>query len=463
MYEAGAMACGTETGTVGFWSMFRIRNGASNIAFEDVSLRSDGLSSFNEHTYLIQIGDSTQTAAVSGVRVTDARLTGSCGDDIYMIGNSSARTTNVEIKRSQIGSAGRRGVTLKYSLSNVRLVDNLFEFDNTGAIDVDFVEAIPDAVSDLRISRNVFVNASTAHIEHVEVNGSGNPNSAQTTDVVISDNLMIGGGIEASRVDHMAINSNVIIGPSFASSDSDVNVFNAVDHVDINFNIVFRNASALAGIMVWFDQEQPRSASVSSNVVYLSSAASGILMRGVKNQAVLGNLVVYEAPATSSAGIDSESDVNIAAGVGSVHSARIQGNMIIGNSLSSGIFVDAQHTTTYGDLLIRENVIGGSTVGVSFARDGTSSYLAYPLVGDNIFDGVTTDVMFPSTGAGIGFGGGLMNAFIVGGNVGGPVQFVGEGTPVAGLPGLSGSTFLRRDVATGSHLYVKEGATWASK
>jgi hypothetical protein len=448
------------------WSLFRLQNGTSNVLFKNLALRSKGIAQYDEHTFLIQIGkaDSGGTATINDVRVENVSFVGPCGDGIYLVGGNqngaNYEVTNVQIRASRFIGAHRRGITPNYNTRHLLISDSLFS-GNNGAINFDITSDVADAT----IENNLFINAATESVQHIEIEGSV---SSFAEDVHVVRNVLIGGGIDASLVRNVEIVDNVIVGPTDAAASSDVSIHSNTDRVDVRGNIVVRNSTFAASPIAFFASDAGdvhSDVAIQGNVVFQpafvygvpapSTNIAAIRVENTRRHRVQNNVVTSAATANpSDPSKDNSGGIFVREASTALDSSSVISNSIQGTGLGPlgrGILVDAEGAFTIGRVAVIGNTVSGAQTGVELLK-GAGTFTTIPFISTNVLQTAITSIKLDAS----------VLAYAISGNGSGPMDLVGVSAPTSVVV-QDGSTFVNSTASASPVFYVRVGGTWISK
>jgi hypothetical protein len=461
MQTAGSTGhCTSQTSLVGAWFGFHFLNGVRGIRFRDLTMKAGLIDVFNEQTIFVLLGKEVVAAGVDDVSFQNVHFEDSCGDALYMIGGPGATaTSDVRVLDSRFVGSLRRNIVAKTGVNRAQYIGNYFE-SHSHAINYDIT---PGVSAGAIVADNLFVKTSS-------VSGAAHLAFIATRDLVVRNNVLIHGGIAGVNLSgKTTIANNIVIGsPNITFQDPDLLFKKNIVDLHVTGNLLARTSSAPGPVLsVAYQDTAPKSASIRNNAIIQSTDSTAIHLHAVKAVEVIDNSIDFTRPGTAvnSQGVYLDSVAT-----------RVDHILVSGNRINAGAGGGSGAANTHGVLVvvdrctaancdtldvdiasvaIRNNVISRFAEGVEFDdSDVSGRFLSPPLIANNTFDQVGIDI------DGLGD---LGMPYAIGGNLGGPRQFAGNGAPQSSFTPPNGSIYVRRDGLAGSTLFVRQSGVWVGK
>lgn len=250
----------------------------------DLLVTTAGWTDMEEQSHAVQItGNATLGPAQSAVHgvwldqtVRDARS----GDCLRLLGEEGDRVS-ASVYDNVFLSCDRDGIEIQRGTYGLAVVDNLFLGVNKSDIDAEMTGT--GMGGEWSITGNIFMSPDA------DVAISGTP----ATDVVFSDNVIVGGGFWSYSAQHLVVSGNIII--STFPGAIPIQMDKASDGAVITGNVLVRTATAGAGSVVYLSHHNsgyPQRTIVSENVIEQDGTGTGINITTISDVAILGNDII---------------------------------------------------------------------------------------------------------------------------------------------------------------------------
>jgi hypothetical protein len=351
--------------------IFLIRDNVSNISFEDLTL--DG--SRGEHSvYVEQMHGIETNGGVKNLYIKNVEFKNTVGDGIRLLGyDSPDYNDKTWIEDCDFNNNGRSGVTVQRGTKSVWIKDNVF----SGVQDqsIDFEPTGNESATEYIITGNIIRHTSAT--EYAMTLG-GN----QSRNVLISNNLFLGGSIYAQNADKIKFNNNTIEGKSGISA---ITIIKRSDGFEM-INNTIKNVGTQAAIDIYRQSSSsPYNIFISSNNIECAGVA--IRMDGVYDIKISNNKI--------------KGNGGICFNIGNVQNI---------NSELGGITIENNDSSNFNEFLVFDNyystnvfrhlkVIGNTHFDYRSPKqitkfttiknplNGTGRYIKELLITDNVIDG----------------------------------------------------------------------------
>jgi len=433
--------------------VFYVAAGAARVRFSDLSVDATAQPGATAATSLFRIGDGA--TAVSDVALDAIQAIGSGGSGVVIEGSTSATTiTQVAIRNARF--AGNKSAAIKVLEGVDRVAVTTSYFSNNTGIEIDVTQGAR-TMNGLAITNNMIIHpAASAQPLAIRVDGLA-PTASQN--LVIADNVVLGGRLLVRGFAQVAVAGNTIIGGTQATDDPELLVGNRTSSISVTTNAI-RRTSCTSGhvVQIGLIVDGLRAITLVDNAIVQAAIAGQngcpsplpalpAVQLGPTNQLIMtGNHVGFAsaAPAVNA--------VVIGPAVVEFSHLTVANNTVEGPSLAAAFEMGTGNGLP-PQMIFTDNISRGATTGVQV--DSTNSGFI-PMIANNRFDGATTAIALA----------GGSPAVAIRGNGVGPLHFTGAGSPEARISAPIGSLYFQTD-ATSHGLWVKESGTsntgWHSK
>lgn len=494
------------------WYMFEIRGAPAppaltslrspgHIEFRDLTMTSTGVDGFDkDSTRYIELGNQATNA--DDVLIKNVRMVEACGDHVYMIGGngddptSGTRTLGVRIVDSTFGRAGRRAIVVKHGVKRVVIAHNTFETDG-GTIDFD-PSSSPTSTSEVIVTNNTFRTASASAIVLAGESSGATP----AANLLVANNLMFGPAIVGGGLRNVEIRNNTIFNTLAVGAIALDR--GQVERLDVSNNTIVDTASDAQYAISVISKGTTLSPDVriSGNSILQASQNPAIHVQDVQREVITDNVIAMTWPNTATraaAGIRFQTDHF------NVRSVQISGNSVTGvtGALDLGILVNLTSAScgtaipptactsdaicgaggfchagvcgcqpTLDNAQVDHNYVAGArtairvgtgTFGTTTPKHPTGFLGSFAMIANNDID---ASVLTPIDISANTSPAAIPPAYVIGGNQGGPIQLVGDLSPLTnGVVAPNGSTYVVRGGTSAATpaLYYRENNTWVAQ
>ena len=442
------------------WYMFRIRNASSRIKFKNVHLNGNqgALTDLDEQTHLVNLtGD---TGLTREIEFDNCLFNDVFGDGVRMVGAVGFEVEVIAIRNSRFLDNGRSGVGVQRATRRIQINNNYFE--GISDQDIDFEPTGAGEVAEYTICENTTVrtNASPISMTLTGVGGSDLHRRSR-----VSQNIIIDAAINGLNIERVSIVDNYV-GGSLATNTRTIDLFRALDDVEIADNTIVYPAAAPTGQAVGIAHNagiSPNRIKIVDNHIIQEGDGTPVSCESLVDSQICNNIIDWQGTTTNV-----QFGIVVRATIRDIFGITTNGNTILGaaaagpGQLAAGISFSAS-PFDIEQIQCSNNTVRNADDGVHFAAGG-GAYNDMPVVIGNTFDVATSGVPAGAVG--------LLNlrGVIIGGQgvagttaqtPGARYIAMGLGDPNVGggagaVAGSIGCQFLRRDGGAGTTLYIKE-------
>ncbi len=362
----------TGDGHAGTWFGIELNGGSVRA----ISMNQVGL--FNPDSagqvHMIQIGAGDRTVVAD---VTLGPSSSGLGDCVRLLGTDAThQITGVLISHVVARQCGRSGLALQHDVASGTVMGSVW--NSIGDQDIDYEPTSAGPVR-LTITGNVMLHTNSAFSVTLSDAGAGNES-------VFSNNLVVGGNVQAVRANNVTFSNNTILGNPTANTAT-LDIIRNSTGVRLTGNYIVRPAGAPANYVVRFSQNNggfPSNEIISNNRIVQNTVFQALHLEGVSKTIVSANNVTMATAwsvgyAISCSSIGASCDQNV-----------FNGNMVespAGTTLAAVALLGR----TAGSIPTGRNIVLGN-IGAGFTN---SVYCAGPFTGpvridDNILGGTVT-------------------------------------------------------------------------
>lgn len=426
------------------WSMFQVTGNAGQLRWND--LRFDGSGVTNpgaNNNHLLQIG--TGAGSINDIQMFRCHFTGmvaGAGDGINFNGAAANLIQKVWIVDCVFDGCARYGINIQQGVQYAWVIHNYM----TNCMREIVVSSPSAAINDcLIIFANECIHTGT---DKLSVQLIGDVTNL-ITNSTFSQNVILGGFVEASNLQKLTCVGNVITSGVFASANAALRFFGKLLDATITGNFVDRSIGATAGYCVALVGAGGNGASrvrVGHNSLMNEISGGGFVFVSDGTQISIGGNIcrnTVSAGASVAYGIEAQS-VAI-----TVDDLLVHGNNMsaAAGSFAAGVRLFS-NGIAFGNALIASNVVDNCDYGLEINKSVGNFTGRYMWSGNtmNATVGDINQVGAPGVIPNIGWNAGTFGAQL----------FQGTGSPEGVVTARIGSMFSRTDGGQATTIYYKE-------
>ncbi len=459
----------TDPKSTGNWHVFILRNNCRRVVFKNLVIDGNrtGLTKPSEQSHGIEVEPGTEDLVVDGCILREC-----FGDGMRLLGAPGQHVKRLRIENSLFQTNKRSGLSIQRALEQVIIANCTFDATVTDQ-SIDFEPSGHDGPTDLVIHGCIInhTNGTPA------VTLSGKNGAEPLVRCKFTDNVVTGGNIFCTDVQHLTIQNNTVRVASLGNGQHvPIVIQRGGESLIISGNMLVNDdpATRIVILLDAVNQRQVTRAIVANNLC-VTGAGIGIQCLSSDDIAIQGNMIVATGECSHGIAVRSESS--------DVDNISVRDNDI--TVAGTGKWDSGIHMAASGRNGVEQHVAGISILGNSIR--GATNALVFQAFDNGVFldspvcalNRIADDVQVPF----VGIENLLSESIIVGGvtsrgrepSQGGSTAHSGAGRTIAGLGspegkvvGNVGDIFQQLNGTPGKTLWVKESGNstptgWVAK